>query len=464
VSSIAELERAAAFDPSPHFGGAASVQPPQNDVAPEQDEKPTLPPVAILPAQSVGEMRDSVSGIAPIGLFSSSPPHLRYSAPGPTETTNAGAPKPTPLAAFSEPPRVVSMEARAGSNPPPAPRDSSPSFAPVTQLSTGATSTQTDIARLKRRPVPWPLLALPLAAAVCLLAFFGVRVLLGPDESKDIVAALPTQPVTPAKVAAPSANAADEREQDEPSQNSAPSAPGAALAMRPYITASELEAEAADESPEREVHDGTRGSHRGRRAAQAAARRNNAAAAAPVTPPSNAQAKHERPSQALVDEHVDAPAPAPVAVVDAARPKLDEHEATASVVIAPPEPVSPAPAALKVEKPSVQLPLAAKVKIDAIEVRGSLPKSQVRHAAERLGAQFKACYAQAAQAAGHNGFGELIVTVEIDERGRARSPRVQGAGLPHLDGCVTETVQHLITSRVPDTGIVTATWKIVFMP
>ena len=140
-------------------------------------------------------------------------------------------------------------------------------------------------------------------------------------------------------------------------------------------------------------------------------------------------------------------------------------EATASVVIAPPEPVTPPPPAVKVEKaPSIPLPLAAKVKIDAVEVRGSLPKSQVRHAVERLSSQLKACYAQAAQAAGHNGFGELIVSVEIDERGRARAPRVQGAGLPHLDGCVTETIQHLITGRVPDTGTVTATWKIVFMP
>jgi hypothetical protein len=151
--------------------------------------------------------------------------------------------------------------------------------------------------------------------------------------------------------------------------------------------------------------------------------------------------------------------------VDAARPKIDEHEATPSVVIAPVEPVAPVAPAPKVEKlPIVPLPLVAKVKIDAVEVRGSLPKSQVRHAVERLSSQFKACYAHAAQAAGHNGFGELIVTVEIDERGRARTPRVQGAGLPQLSGCVSETVQHLITGRVPDTGTVTATWKIVFMP
>ena len=458
VSSIAELERAAAFDPSPQFGSPSSDTPPHNDVTPEQDDKPTLPPAASPTAQAMGEMRDSVSGIAPIGLFSSSPPHLRNSAPGAAENTNAGAPKPTPLAAFSEPPRMVSLEARASSVPPPPPgsRDSQPGFAAATQLSTGATGTQNDIARLKARPLPWPLLAVPLAAAVCLLAFYGVRGLLGPADSGQMVAVVPPRPV------APSTPKRAQVEEPADKQEQAPSAaPGASLAMRPYIMPSELEAEGSDETPERE-HDGTRSSHRGRRAAQIAARRNNPAPA-PAAPAAPAVKPHERST--AIDEHVEEPAPQPTAALDASHVKIDEHEATPSVVIAPAEPVAPPPPAVKVEKaPSIPLPLAAKVKIDAVEVRGSLPKSQVRHAVERLSSQLKACYAQAAQAAGHNGFGELIVGVEIDERGRARSPRVQGAGLPHLDGCVTETIQHLTTGRFPDTGTVTATWKIVFMP
>jgi serine/threonine protein kinase len=468
VSSIAELERAAAFDPSPQFEARETRESrapredrdtPQNDIAPEQDDKPTLPPIAAPAAQSMGEMRDSVSGVAPIGLFSSSPPHLRSAAPGPgaAENTNAGAPKPTPLAAFSEPPRIVSMEARPSSVPPPPPdaRDSQPGFAVATQLSTGATGTQTDIARLKKRQLPWPLLAVPLAAAVCLLAFYGVRLMLGPADSGHMTAAIPPKPVAP-----PRAQVEEPREPNQPKEQTPTTAPGATLPMRPYITPSELEAEAADETPERE-HDSTRSSHRGRRTAPISARRNNPPAA--PAPAATAKGQHERP--AAVEERVEEPAPPPTAAVDASHLKIDEHEATASVVIAPPEPVTPPPPALKVEKaPSIPLPLAAKVKIDAVEVRGSLPKSQVRHAVERLSSQLKACYAHAAQAAGHNGFGELIVSVEIDERGRARSPRVQGAGLPHLDGCVTETIQHLITGRVPDTGTVTATWKIVFMP
>ncbi|HET8939373.1 MAG TPA: protein kinase [Polyangiales bacterium] len=468
VSSIAELERAAAFDPAPHFRSTASDTPPQNNVTSEQDDKPTLPPVAAAPVQIIGsgdtaqimgsgEMRDSVSGVAPIGLFSSSPPHLRNAAPGAAENTNAGAPKATPLAAFSEPPRIVSLEARASSVPPPptGTRDSQPGFAVATQLSTGATGTQTDIARLKARQWPWPLLAVPLAAAVCLLAFYGVRGLLGPADSGHMVAVVPPKTVAPITPAHPHVEAPAAPQEQAPAV-----APGASLPMRPYIMPSELEAAAPDETPERE-HDSARGTHRGRRAAQIAARRNNPAPApAPAAPPAR---PHER--TVTVDEHVEEPAPQPIAAVDASHVKIDEHEATASVVIAPPEPVAPPPPALKVEKAlTAPPPLVARVKIDSVEVRGSLPKSQVRHAIERLNSQLKACYAQAAQAAGHNGFGELIVGVEIDERGRARSPRVQGAGLPHLDGCVTETIQHLITGRVPDTGTVTATWKIVFMP
>jgi serine/threonine protein kinase len=452
VSSIAELERAASLEASGGFGSPANDSIVDEVTPASVVEKPTVPPAPSAAIQALGEMRDSVSGIAPIGLFSSSPPHLRQSSPGaPGEVTNAGAPKPTPLAAFSEPPRVVSIEAPPGSTPPPPPsrRDSSPGFAPSARPSTPPA----DSARMRPRPVPWPLLALPLAAGVCLLAFFGVRLLLDPSSSEQApLAAAPRQPgVRPMEAT---------REDNQP----APNTTGAAVPMRAYISETELESEVEgfDAPPEREGNDVPR--HRGRRAG----RRNNAPAApaaAPIAAPAAAAPARPSATQALVDEHIEEPATSPAANADAvARTKAEEHEATPTVVIAPPEPVAPA---LPAQKPSAALPLTAKVAIDGVEVRGSLPKSQVRHGVQRLSGQLKRCYEQAAQAAGHNAFGELIVAVEIDERGRARSPRVQsvqGAGLPQLGGCVTETVQHLITGRAPDTGTVTATWKIVFMP
>ena len=463
VSSIAELERAADFDsrrtsemPEPE------IIENDNDVTPERD-KPTLPPappsVAVIQTQNIGgEMRDSVSGIAPIGLFSSTPPHLRTSG----EVTNAGAPKATPLAAFSEPPRVISLEAPPGSNPPPPPR-ARESSSNIESTPRSPSVPPLEPRTAKARPVPWSMIVVPLAAAVCLLAFFGVRMALGPDE-EEAVAALPTQPLSKrAPAPAPPPQAAP------PSTPVAPSLPGAS-ALRPYINTAELEGdtdEAADEAPQRDSVDAPR--HRPRRAAVAARRNNNATPApaqAPTpAPPANPVPARPTAPSPLVDEQIEEPAPPPAATPDASRPKAEEHEATASVVIAPPEPVAAAVPPPKVEStPSVPLPLTAKVRIEGVEVRGSLPKSHVRRAAERLTSQLKRCYEQAAQAAGHNGFGELIVSVEIDERGRARSPRVQGAGLPRLEGCVTDAVQHLITGRVPDTGIVSATWKIVFMP
>lgn len=460
VSSIAELERAADFDVR-----RASVKPEpeilENEDTPELD-KPTLPPappaVAVIHTQQIGEMRDSVSGVAPIGLFSSSPPHLRLSG----EVTNAGAPKPTPLAAFSEPPRLIALETPAGSSPPPPIEHTLESSSRVS-----STRVPPQAERLKSRAIPWPFLAVPLAAAVCLLAFFSVRSVLGPDED-EAVAALPrptpTRPVSKPVVPPPAAPTQPAARPVEP----APSAQGAAAPMRPYIRAAELEDDDADdEAPERDSSDAPR--HRRRRSAPAPRRDappTNAAQAPAAAQPANVVPARPAAPPTLVDEHIDEPAPSPAATTDtAARAKAEEHEATASVVVAAPEPVAPAAPPTKVERtPSVPLPLTAKVRIDNVEVRGSLPKSQVRHAAERLISQLKRCYEQAAQAAGHNGFGELIVGVEIDERGRARSPRVQGAGLPRLEGCVTDTVEHLITGRVPDTGIVSATWKIVFMP
>jgi hypothetical protein len=114
--------------------------------------------------------------------------------------------------------------------------------------------------------------------------------------------------------------------------------------------------------------------------------------------------------------------------------------------------------------PAVPLPLQARVQISQVTVRGSLPTSLVRRAVDRIRSQFETCYTRAAQGAGHNGFGELIVDVQIDERGRAREPHAHGGALPHLDTCVAEVAAKLISEKAPDTGTVTASWKVAFSP
>jgi hypothetical protein len=110
------------------------------------------------------------------------------------------------------------------------------------------------------------------------------------------------------------------------------------------------------------------------------------------------------------------------------------------------------------------LPLAAKAEIEGIVVRGSLPTSLVKRALDRIRPQLNACYARAAQAAGRNGFGELDVETQIDERGRARNAHAHGAKLPQLDACVAEATSKLVSEKAPDTGTVSASWKVAFRP
>jgi hypothetical protein len=83
---------------------------------------------------------------------------------------------------------------------------------------------------------------------------------------------------------------------------------------------------------------------------------------------------------------------------------------------------------------------------------------------ERINPLLAACYARAAQAAGKNQFGALTVEVEIDERGRARSPSAHGAKLPGLNECVAEAATKVISDRAPDTGTIHASFKVIFSP
>jgi hypothetical protein len=110
------------------------------------------------------------------------------------------------------------------------------------------------------------------------------------------------------------------------------------------------------------------------------------------------------------------------------------------------------------------LPLQATVQIQAVTVRGSLPTSLVRRAVERIRPQLASCYSRAAHAVGHNGFGELSVEVQIDERGRARNPHANGAALPQLNACVADAASKLVSEKAPDTGTVNASWKVAFTP
>jgi hypothetical protein len=116
-----------------------------------------------------------------------------------------------------------------------------------------------------------------------------------------------------------------------------------------------------------------------------------------------------------------------------------------------------------VARPRTSARLAATPEVRELSVRGSLATSEVRRALDRIKPQLAACYAQAARAAGRNGFGELAFEVEIDERGRAHAPHARGGSLPGLGRCLERATSKL-AARPPDTGTVRAAWKVAFEP
>ena len=451
-------------------------------------DKPTLPPTAPPPpAAEPGEMRDSVSGVAPIGLFSSSPPFQdRRSSLPPDATGNSSSgsgtsPKSTPLAAFSQPPAsgsgrydLAAVSARRDSVPG-AGRHSSPTITAMPPVGPandvgmgGSPGDNLSGMHLRAQRRSWLWVALPSAAAACLLAFFTVRSMLAPEP--DATAATPVPVVQP-----PSAARATQPQTAQPTAVPEPTtAPGAAMnAPAPgeimEFEASELEPEPRAEAQSasntgssresRRDHGHHRSSSRDSRDSRSASSSEKAqeaqkAAHETEVAKSDSAALPVEPDDIDTELEVTPRAKSGAATTSEARAPMERPVVTVAAV--PAQPVS---------KPAIPvLPLTAKVQIGGVEVHGSLPTSHVKRAVERLHSQFKSCYERSAQVAGHNGFGELIVDVQIDERGRARSPHVRGAGLPRLDSCVADAVSKLISERVPDTGTVVATWKIAFTP
>ncbi|MET0384881.1 MAG: hypothetical protein ABW321_02925, partial [Polyangiales bacterium] len=400
------------------------------------------------------ELQD-VSGVAPIGLFSSSPPNERRAAGAPPPSDHRHLPRPTPIALFSVPPPPPEPSAPSAPAAPPAPvelprrapRDvlasptapPEPIAAPALELNDRESGVpEARDPALRRQPRGWLWWGLPLAAAACVVAFFSVHRLTAPvaatvpvpasAASENPALSKPTPPayrapepvVAPAGVPLPSPPPpSDER---EPS-----AAPGTRVRDRGtthHARGATQRAQAEDPGPRLSERD--------------------ASARAETLPPD--------PSSAA----------SAASVPDAARPKQLpeplEHMALDTELGERAAPTSTPTPARKAA------PLFVKASVSAVETRGSLPTSPVRHAVERLQPQFNACYERAVQLAGHHGFGELIVEVRIDERGRASAPHVRGGRLAGLDACVSEAVSKLICSKAPDTGTVNASWKITFGP
>jgi serine/threonine protein kinase len=442
------LQRARESEPSaesndkptlPPLSGQASEPPPEAAI-------PTPPPAALsLPMPEAG------AAVAPIGLFSSAPPDEERRSTAPPAYLSE---RPAPLALFSTPPAAGSSQVER----------SDIIVAEAEPIASRLVGPYQDfVARRARRKRRWlfDYRLWALAAVICLGTYIGVRSM-SPSEP------LPVQPLDARGPAAISGETKHPR--PPPTAAVAPArsvAPTAAAPAAIEAPASAPPASAANEIPVLERLHERDHEHEHEHVHAHATRGAPATTRATGNAESNAAAAREEPFPLAP------PAPAPA-------PSASEAAADAAANHARPSVITVLPALDAKQAPDVQaaspvvrahptgngapLPLSARAQIESVEVRGSLPTSQVRRAVERIRPQFEACYARSAQVAGHNGFAELIVELQIDERGRARAPRVRGGSLPRLEACVAEVAAKLISEKAPDTGTVNASFRVAFTP
>ncbi|HKP59965.1 MAG TPA: protein kinase [Polyangiales bacterium] len=424
-------------------GIARRPPPAAEDFEPEQDTARTgrISADTVRPVAPDAGAADRDSAAVPAGSFSSQPPARSSHPPKPPQAVLA-----TPLALFTG-----SGATQAPIEPPPA--------KPPARIDPNAPQLLGSHDRISAPPLReekfrGPLVWLGSAAAAAGVALFVVVRMLG-SSSPPISDQTPTVTVERPATDAPPLQPAPR-----------PSAPQVVRPVPPVVPiATPSEPEPAP-NVARESASNPRSSRRSPRSsgngtgAVIATRESHSSNSQPsvVTASVDASARNYEP----------APAPQPEASpppVEAVAPALEvlapaRHEVAAAVTARSSESSAPAPVRPEVEN----RPLEARPSIGDVTIRGSLPTSWVRRAAERIRPQLAACYARAAQGAGKNQFGTLTVDLEIDERGRARSPAARGSGLAGLNDCVAEAAGKVICERAPDTGTVHASFKVIFTP
>jgi serine/threonine-protein kinase len=442
VSAVVRVTPPEEDDDPPTFKTSRPIELSEQPSNPAAHDHPTLPPSA----PNELEIAAAALAGAPIGLFSSAPPWTERRTPAPP-VLSVSADRAPPLALFSEPPPAALT-----------PLDAPSSIIVAEAEPTAGLLIAPYAARpVKRSPMRRALArgwVWPMAALACLGAYFGVRSALAPAEvpmaandmaakSGEVLAPPATAPLVVEPPAAVSGGA--RRPEPEPQVTGA-APPAERDSFEPDAKPSVAQLASAERSRDH-GH-----AHRPRET------REHAAGAeptkeAPVAPPPALEAAASEP-----EHEVDAAAAHARVAADALVVAADKSHGTDSAT------AKAKPGADKPEGPKPALPLQAKVQIQGLEIHGSLPTSLVRRALERIRGQFSACYVRAAQAAGRNGFGEIAVSVQIDERGRARSPVARGAALPQLDACIGDATSKLVSEKAPDTGTVSASWKVTFTP
>jgi serine/threonine-protein kinase len=441
VSAVAGPTPPEEEDGPPTFKTSRPIELSEQPSNPAAHDHPTLPPAA----PSEAEIAAAALAGAPIGLFSSAPPWTERRTPAPPVVNVSGGRAP-PLALFSEPPPAALMPLDAPSSIIVAEAE------PTTSLLIAPYSARA-VQRNQRRRTIARGLVWPMAALACLGAYLGVRRALAPADvplaANDPAAAsgeVLAPPTAPRVVEPPAAISGVDR-RAEP----APQVTGA-------VPAAERDSFEPDAKPPVAALAGAERSRDHSHGHRPRETREHTASAevtkeVPVAPPPAAEAAPSEP-----EHEVDASSAHARAAADSLVVAADKAHSTEST------PANAKPGADKPEGPKPALPLQAKVQIQGLEIHGSLPTSLVRRALERIRGQFSVCYVRAAQAAGRNGFGEIAVSVQIDERGRARLPVARGAALPQLDACIGDATSKLVSEKAPDTGTVSASWKVTFTP
>jgi serine/threonine-protein kinase len=429
-------------DGPPTFKTSRPIELSEQPSNPAAHDNPTLPPAA--PTEA--EIAAAALAGAPIGLFSSAPPWTERRTPAPPVVNFSGERAP-PLALFSEPPPAALTPLDAPGSIIVA--EAEPTTSLLIAPYTGGAVKGGQRRRTLARGLVWPM-----AALACLAAYLGVRHALAPVEvpsaANDPAAAsgeaLAPPASAPARLEPPAAvSGAERRREPEPK----------ATGVAPPAERDSFEPDAKSPAAQLASAERSRDHSHGRRPREAREHTPSAEVTkeAAVAPPPAAEAAPSEPVHEL-----DAAAVHARLAADVQELAADKSHSTESA------PAKAKPDADKPEGPKPALPLQAKVQIQGLEIHGSLPTSLVRRALERIRGQFSACYARAAQAAGRNGFGEIAVSVQIDERGRARSPVARGAALPQLDACIGDATSKLVSEKAPDTGTVSASWKVTFTP
>ena len=151
----------------------------------------------------------------------------------------------------------------------------------------------------------------------------------------------------------------------------------------------------------------------------------------------------------------------PVAEAPASEPEPEETQSAPN----PERPTPPVVAEAPRRQPTRPAPTPnfdAEVGISGLSSRGSLSSSDVRRAIRRQLGAFRSCYQRLSRNAGRDGYGNVSVSLRIDDLGRARGASASGGALPGLSGCVQSAAGHVVSRRRPDVGEVRASFSVSF--